>query len=122
MKKYIISIIAIMLLVLLISCAVCKVQALGLEAFTNPDAYKDNVGDNTKIIGFGNIIVWIVRTVGTAISVLMLTIIGIKYIIGSVEEKAEYKQTMWPYVLGAILIFAGASITNMIYEMMNPSA
>lgn len=119
MKKYIVSIIAIMLLILIISCSVCKVQALGLDAFTNPEDYTSNVGDNTKILGFGNIIVWVVRTVGTAISVLMLVIIGIKYIMGSVEEKAEYKQTMWPYIIGAILIFAGASITNMIYEMMN---
>ena len=119
MKKYIISIIAIMLLVLIISCVTCEVQALGLDAFTNPEDYTSNVGDNTPILGFGNIIVWVVRTVGTAISVLMLVLIGIKYIMGSVEEKAEYKQTMWPYIIGAILIFAGASITNMIYEMMN---
>ncbi len=120
MKKYIISIIVVVLLILVISSTMYKVQALGLDAFTNPQDYKSNVGDNTKLLGFGNIIVWVVRTVGTAISVLMLIIIGIKYIMGSVEEKAEYKQTMWPYVVGAILIFAGASITNMIYEMMNP--
>lgn len=120
MKKCIISIIVIILLMIIISSTIYQVQALGLDAFTNPDEYKSNVGDNTKLLGFGNIIVWVVRTVGTAISVLMLVIIGIKYIMGSVEEKAEYKQTMWPYILGAILIFAGASITNMIYEMMNP--
>ena len=48
----------------------------------------------------------------------MLSIIGIKYIMGSVEEKAEYKQTMWPYVVGAILIFAGSAFTQVIYEMM----
>ena len=46
----------------------------------------------------------------------MLLIIGIKYILGSVEEKAEYKQTMWPYVLGAVLIFAGAAVTDIIYK------
>lgn len=65
---------------------------------------------------FGNIVVWVVRTVGEAIAVIMLLIIGIKYILGSVEEKAEYKQTMWPYILGAVLIFAGAAVTDIIYK------
>ena len=119
MKKYIISIIAITLLVIVATSALYQVQAVGLDVFDDPEQYKTNEGDNSKLLDIGNIIVWLVRTVGTSISILMLVIIGIKYIMGSVQEKAEYKKTMWPYVLGAILIFAGASITNMIYEMMN---
>lgn len=63
-----------------------------------------------------NIIVWLVRTIGESVAVLMVLIIGIKYILGSVEEKAEYKQTMWPYILGAVLIFAGAALTDIIYK------
>ncbi|MCI8519435.1 MAG: hypothetical protein HFJ51_05120 [Clostridia bacterium] len=63
-----------------------------------------------------NIIVWLVRTIGESVAVVMVLIIGIKYILGSVEEKAEYKQTMWPYILGAVLIFAGAALTDIIYK------
>lgn len=119
MKKYIISILTIMLLIMLVTSITYKVQALGMEALTNPDAYKQSSGDNSGLIPIANIIVWIVRAVGTAISALMLTIIGIKYITGSVEEKAEYKQTMWPYVLGAILLFAGSSVTTVLYDLFN---
>ena len=46
----------------------------------------------------------------------MLTIIGVRYIMGSVQEKAEYKQTMWPYVIGAVLIFAGTTLVDIIYR------
>jgi len=60
--------------------------------------------------------VWLVRTIGESVAVVMMLIIGIKYILGSVEEKAEYKQTMWPYILGAVLIFAGAALTDIIYK------
>lgn len=121
MKKCIISIIAVFLLITIISCISFETQAVGLDALERPNEYKEQPSDedNSKLVDFGNIIVWIVRAVGTAISALILVIIGIKYIMGSVEEKAEYKQTMWPYVLGAILLFAGSSLTNMIYEMMN---
>ena len=39
--------------------------------------------------------------------------------IGSAEEKAEYKKTMIPYLVGAILIFASTTIVNVVYNMAN---
>ena len=117
MKKHIIVIISIILLCMILSSFVFQVHALGLGDL---DKYKNQDGDNSSVIKIGNTVVWIVRTVGSAISILMLSILGIKYLMGSVAEKAEYKQTMWPYLVGALLIFAGANITNIIYKMFNP--
>ncbi len=37
--------------------------------------------------------------------------------IGSAEEKAEYKKTMIPYIIGAILIFASTTIVNIVYNL-----
>ena len=119
MKKCILIVISILCLSLVISSFVYKSNATGLDILQNPDAYKSSNDDNSGAIEIGNIIVWLVRTVGEAIAVIMLLIIGIKYILGSVEEKAEYKKSMWPYVLGAILIFAGSALTNVIYEAFN---
>ena len=34
--------------------------------------------------------------------------------IGSVEEKAEYKKTMGPYALGAVMVFAITNILSII--------
>lgn len=117
MKKYIIPVFVILILSVIISSFTFQVQALGLDALDNPDAYVQENGDNSQLVSIGNVIVWVVRTIGTAISVLILSILGIKYIMGSVEEKAEYKQTMWPYIIGAFLIFAGSSLTGIIYDM-----
>ena len=36
--------------------------------------------------------------------------------LGSVEQKAEYKKTMLPYVIGAALIFGASTIS---YIIMN---
>ena len=36
--------------------------------------------------------------------------------IGSVEEKAEYKKTMIYYIIGAIMVFAISNISAMIYN------
>ena len=37
---------------------------------------------------------------------------------GSVEEKATYKQTLLPYLIGAILLFTGSLIPQLIYDIM----
>lgn len=49
-------------------------------------------------------------SVGLVIIVIIAAILGIKFMIGSVEEKAEIKESITPYVLGAVVIFAAVSI------------
>lgn len=34
---------------------------------------------------------------------------------GSVEERAEYKKTLMPYIIGAALVFAASTIAGAIY-------
>ena len=72
---------------------------------------KDNVGQVTEL---GNQIIGIVQVVGTIVAVVALLILGIKYMMGSAEEKAEYKKVMLPYVIGLILLFAGVNIVAML--------
>lgn len=68
--------------------------------------------------GPGNIILGILKVVGIMCSVGMLMVIGIKYMMGSVEEKAEYKKTIWVYILGAILVFGISILGQKMYEFI----
>ena len=43
--------------------------------------------------------------------------LGIKYMMGSAEERAEYKKTLLPYFIGAMLIFASTNLAQMIYNL-----
>lgn len=70
---------------------------------------------NTKV---GTILGWI-RAIGTVLSVVILIIIGIKYLFGSVEEKADYKKSLIPYIVGAAILFTGTTIPQLIYELVN---
>ena len=70
----------------------------------------------TEVADKAGRIVGIIRVVGTAVSVGMIIVIGIKYVMGSVEEKAEYKKTLLPYLIGSILIFGTVNITQIIYD------
>ncbi len=65
---------------------------------------------------FGNKIVTILTSVGIVLSVIVLIVLGIKYMMGSAEEKAEYKKTLMPYIIGAALIFAASTIATVVYN------
>lgn len=59
----------------------------------------------TKIETATSKVLTVVSNIGIAISVIVLAILGVKYMLGSVEEKAEYKQDLIPYVIGALILF-----------------
>ena len=63
----------------------------------------------------GNKTITILSVIGSLISVIVLIVLGIKYMLGSTEEKAEYKKSMLPYVIGAVFVFASSAIAGAIY-------
>ncbi len=106
-----------------ISIFICIVMMInvGVYAFgvgdINPGSQSQNA-DNT-IKQMGNNTLGIIQVVGVVLSVLMLIIIGIKYMLGSTEEKAEYKKSLMPYVIGAAIVFTGSLVPNIIYKIAN---
>ena len=71
-----------------------------------------------EITGKANNIIGIITTVGIVISVITMIILGLKYMMGSVEEKAEYKKTMIPYIIGVVFIVAISTIVSIIANMV----
>ena len=58
-----------------------------------------------------------IRTSGIILSVLILIIIGIKYMVGSIEEKAKYKENAIPYITGVFLLAATTALPDLIWRM-----
>lgn len=69
------------------------------------------------ITDLGGTIISVVRTVGVLVAVVILLILGIKYMMGSAEEKADYKKSMIPYIVGAVLVFSASTIAGIVYDM-----
>lgn len=72
-----------------------------------------------KIEGIASKILTVITDIGMVISVIMLGFIGIKYMIGSVEEKAEYKKDMIPYLIGAMLLFGITAFVKVLMAFGN---
>ena len=64
-----------------------------------------------------NNIIRIISIVGSGISIIALIILGIKYMLGSLEEKANYKKTLLPYLIGAIFVFGASIVPSIIYNI-----
>lgn len=65
---------------------------------------------------FGNPIFGVVRAVGIICSVVALMLLGIKYMLGSVEQRAEYKKSFTIYIIGAVLAFGISAFAELIYN------
>ena len=63
-----------------------------------------------------NSVLGVLRYIGIFAAVAILMILGIKYMMGSAEEKAEYKKTLIPYVIGAVLLLAASFIVGIIAD------
>ena len=59
-----------------------------------------------------------IRLIGTAISVITLMTLGIRYMLGSANEKALYKETMGPYLIGAVMLFAIPNLIVIMYDLI----
>ena len=104
----------VFLAIIIMTCG--NVKALELNQIepvlsTSHEGTKDIVVLTQRIVN-------IVSYIGGALSVIVIAVLGIKYMTGSVEEKAQYKKTLVPYAVGCIVIFSGSVIVQTVYTMI----
>ena len=113
--KRVSKIVSAMLIVIMLISVTSTVFAGG--AAMDPGTITGTTGTGaTKAKTIGQKILGIVQVVGSIVAVIALAVLGIKYMMGSAEEKAEYKKTFIPYIIGAVLVFAASNLASMIYN------
>lgn len=109
-KKSLKIIIIIFTIILLISPAY-------VHATTPIDMIKP-INPGQSEINMANIwrsrILLVVQIVGAAIAVVMLMVLGIKYMIAAPDGKAQIKNQIIIYVVGAVLLFGASGIAGII--------
>lgn len=111
MKKFIAK---ILFITLLITSIIINISF----GFTISDL-NGNTNQLNDAKNVGSSILYILSIIGSASAIIFMIILGIKYMIGSTEEKAAYKRTLLPYLIGAIFVFGASIIANVIYSMFN---
>ncbi len=70
----------------------------------------EDVYEATALQKFSSNLFNIFATVGVAVAIIVGIIIGIKYMTGSIDAKAEVKKMLIPYLVGCLVVFGGFGI------------
>ncbi len=119
MKKQVKIISALLIVVSVLATLTNIAMATDVPGMLGTIAQGNTNANVSGVTNLGATIVTIMQTVGIVVAVVILLVLGVKYMIGSAEEKAEYKKTMIPYIVGAILIFASTTIVNIVWQIAN---
>lgn len=112
-KKILIVLPLIILILVINSSIIFSATILPGEIKNDKD-----LGDaDTQMETIGTRIFTAVSNVGIVASVVVIAIIGVKYMLGSVDEKAKYKETLMPYLIGAFLVFGASTIGKIVYNL-----
>lgn len=102
-------------LLCLSTISTATIKAEDLNKFKPSEVSGSDVRGTIRI---SNKIIGGITAVGTVVAVVTTMGMGIKYMIGSVEQRAEYKKTMMPMLIGMILLFGVSWIIKVIYDIM----
>jgi len=116
MKKLIMkkSLLIIFVVLLLISISTISL------AVSLPDIRPNvNTPGANQVKSVAQIILGIVQIIAVAVAVVMLVVMAIKYMAAAPSEKADIKKGLIAYVIGALILFSGAGVLNIIQRMAN---
>ncbi len=113
--KLVVIFIMIMGIIFINSYVIAATTDIGLGDLEN---YAKQQTVSAKFTTKVGTILGVVQMIGSLLSVICLIVLGVKYMMGSIEEKASYKKTLVPYVIGAIMTLGISNLLSIIYQIM----
>ena len=113
--KRIAKILTVLIIIAIIATMLSAVFAEGAADVLGQ--LKGNTGAATAVTKTANNIIGIVQVICYAAAVIMLVMLGVKFITASPEGKAEIKKSAIIYVIGAIIVFAAGTLIGIISNL-----
>lgn len=115
--KLISTVVVIMIIAFTLFSTACKafnpsdvISNVGIQANTTHPETTDLTNKAGKILAY-------IRNIAAIAGVLLVAFLGIKYMMGSLEEKAEYKKSFIPLIVGTIVVVAATAIATTIFQI-----
>ena len=89
------------------------------KAFINTGSTSNNLVASTELKFTVNQIYDLLIVLAIVVSVLIGSGLGIKFMIGSVEEQAKTKELLFPYVIGCIVTFGAFGIWKILINVLS---
>ena len=118
-----IKIIFILLLTIILIISLnesCFAIASAIRRYSDGSVYSlDDLGGAKAV---GQRILAAVRNIAVIVAIIAISIIGIQYMLGSAEQKANYKKALIPLVIGAVLVAGASEITGVLFTLNDEPA
>ncbi len=116
-KKIIIKTMITLYVIIVCMCTMCYAADGGISKLvgsmkktSTPEGLDDSFG-TVKIV---NTAIGLLQIAGSGIALLVITIMGIKYILAAPGEKADIKKMATPIVIGCVLVFGAVNLAAII--------
>lgn len=124
MKK---RIFIVFILILLISSMLCSnnsfaegiktvEQLIGSESMQSVSEADIPEDTSTGIVGGINTVIGLLQLAGSGISIIVVTLLGAKYILASPADKADVKKSITPIIIGCVLLFGAVNLVATIMD------
>lgn len=115
MKKTI-KIISILMIAIMLITVSTKVFALDPSLVGTVDEKAKSSGiDTSGVATIAGHIVKAIRDVAVIAAVVLITVLGFKYMVGSAEQKSEYHKSYIPLIVGICVVAAASQLATMIF-------
>ena len=107
-------------LILIIRAIICIPKTYASDV-TNLISSMDGTSDLSQVSGNKisdtiNNVIGLIQLAGTGISVVVVTMLGIKYILASPSEKADVKKQIAPILIGCVLLFGAVNLVAIVAD------
>ena len=79
------------------------------------------INDNALENG-SNLLYNVLLTIGIAVALIWGLVLGIQFVTGSLEEKADVKKGLIIYLIGCVVIFGAFGIWRLLLQLLQPLA
>lgn len=111
-----VKILSILLIAVIVLSATSAVFATEIDPGKINANYE---GQNTETLqkSAGKILGWI-RNIAAVAAVIIIAILGVKFMIGSTEEKAKYKESFMPLIVGIVVVLSASTLAGWIFNIV----
>lgn len=107
------------LTMLLIAICIISVTSVSFASLS-PSSVTANASVNTSVIStVGSTIFTVIRSIAAVASVVLLAFLGVKFMMGSTEEKAGYKKAFVPLIVGLFIVLAASTLGGWIWDVFS---
>ena len=111
--------IMVKILIIALSLALISTVVLADDLLDPSKITGTSTAASNSVTDIANIILGIIQVIAVAVAVIMLTVLGIKYISAAPEGKADIKKSAVVYIVGAVLLFGTTGILQLIKSFAN---